>query len=139
MSHSADMAIYAISRNRKVGIDIEKIVDDFPCEDIAEKFFSPMENKELLKIEPGNLRELAFFTTWTRKEAYIKARGEGLSMPLDQFDVSVSPHKPANLIANRRDTEEVKRWTLMDLKTNPGFVSTLAAEGSDLRISYWEI
>ena len=139
ISHSADKAIFAITRNRMIGIDIERIVEGFPCEEIAERFFSPKENEELLKIEPGNLRELAFFTTWTRKEAYIKALGDGLSMPLDQFDVSVSPHEPAKLIANRRDPKEVSRWTLMDLKTSPGFVSTLAAQGSDLRISYWEI
>ena len=139
MSHSADKVIYAITRNRMIGIDIERIVEVYPCEEIAENFFSTKENNELLKLEPGKPREIAFFTTWTRKEAYIKARGEGLSVPLDQFDVAVSKDEPAKLIANRMDPEEVTRWTLIDLKTSPGYVSTLAAEGSDLRISYREI
>lgn len=139
MSHSAGMAIYAVTRNRKIGIDIEQLVEDFPCEEIAERFFSPKENNELLKIEAGIPRKRAFFTCWTRKEAYIKARGEGLSIPLDEFDVSVSPHEPAKLIANRRDPKEVTRWTLMNIDSSPGYVSALAAEGSDLPFSYFEL
>jgi 4'-phosphopantetheinyl transferase len=139
LSHSSGLAVYAITRHQKIGIDVERIISNFPCEETAERFFSQRENKELQEIEAGKPTEHAFFTCWTRKEAYIKARGEGLSMPLDQFDVSVSPHKPAKLLANRINSRDIARWNLMDIVLYPGFVSTLAVEGDSLRLSFWEI
>lgn len=139
LSHSSGYALYAFTRFRKIGIDVERIIEDFPCEEIAVRFFSPRERKELLEIETGKPRVIAFFSCWTRKEAYIKARGEGLSIPLDQFDVSVSPSKPAKLLANRINQKEVSRWTLMDVSPGPGFVATLAADGHELSASFWKI
>lgn len=139
MSHSAGTAIYAVTRNRNIGIDIERIVKDFPCEEIAERFFSPREYNELLKVKAGFLRERAFFSCWTRKEAYIKARGVGFSMPLDEFDVSVSQNMPVQLIVDREDRNEKSQWTLMNINSAPGYVSALAVEGFDFRVSYFEL
>ena len=96
MSHSHRMALYAVTRSREVGIDLEFVRCDLEAEQIAERVFSPREIAELRAL-PAALRRNAFFLCWTRKEAYIKAKGEGLSLPLDQFDVSLIPGEPAAL------------------------------------------
>ncbi|HZG52707.1 MAG TPA: 4'-phosphopantetheinyl transferase superfamily protein, partial [Pyrinomonadaceae bacterium] len=90
LSHSHELALYAFARGREVGIDIEHIRADFADDDIAARFFSARE-VSMLRALPARARTSAFFNCWTRKEAYIKARGEGLSHPLDQFDVSLTP------------------------------------------------
>jgi 4'-phosphopantetheinyl transferase len=87
VAHSQDMALYAIARDREVGVDIEYIRPFPNLMQIAEQFFSARENIALQAV-PEHLKDEAFFTCWTRKEAYIKARGDGLSLPLDRFDVS---------------------------------------------------
>ena len=104
MSHSHGVALYAVTRDREVGIDVEFIRRDLAVEQIAERFFSRRETATLRAL-PTALREHAFFLCWTRKEAYIKARGEGLSLPLDQFDVSLIPGEPAALLSTRPDSE----------------------------------
>ena len=72
----------------------------------------------------GNTRS---FLCWTRKEAYIKARGEGLSLPLDQFDVSLIPGEPAALMNTRPDPDEAFRWSLQELTLDSGYAAALAA------------
>jgi 4'-phosphopantetheinyl transferase len=137
LSHSGDLALFALARGRKVGVDVERISADVDWEPMAERFFSPRESAALRALPPGVRRE-AFFTCWTRKEAVVKARGEGLSLPLDRFDVSVVPGEPAALLATRDDPGEASRWTLRDLSPGPGYVAALAVEGRDLRLRYWE-
>jgi 4'-phosphopantetheinyl transferase len=139
MSHSSGLAFYAVTRNQKIGIDIERIIDDFQCEEVARNFFSLRENKELLEIEAGRPREHAFFSCWTRKEAYIKARGGGLSIPLDQFDVSVSPFEPAKLFCNRQHPKEISRWSLLQILPASGFIAALAVDGHDWQAKYWDL
>ena len=95
-----DFPSSAITRGREVGIDLERIRSDMTYESIAERFFSPRENAMLHSL-PNNIKPTAFFNCWTRKEAYIKARGVGLSIPLDQFDVSLIPGEPASLSYQR--------------------------------------
>ena len=114
MSHSHGVALYAVTRGREVGIDLEFIRRDLEVEQIAERFFSRRETATLRAL-PADLRKYAFFLCWTRKEAYIKARGEGLSLPLDQFDVSLIPGKPAALLNTRPDSDEALRWALREL------------------------
>src|SRR6476659_2394037 len=94
LSHSHGRAAFAFSRGRELGVDLEFVKEDFEAELIATRFFSRSEVLAL-RLVPAELRNQAFFNCWTRKEAYIKARGEGLSMPLDQFDVSLKPGEPA--------------------------------------------
>ncbi len=76
----------------------------------------------------------AFFNCWTRKEAYIKARGEGLSLPLDSFDVSLCPGEPAALLKHRDDAREASRWVLRDVSVDEGYVAAIAVEGHDWQL-----
>ena len=105
ISHSDGVALYAVTRGREVGIDLELVRRGLEIEEIAERFFSRLEIATLRAL-PTPLRRYAFFLCWTRKEAYIKARGEGLSLPLDQFDVSLIPGEPATLMSTRPDSDE---------------------------------
>lgn len=138
VSHSCGLALYAVTRGREVGIDLERIRADFACEQIAERFFSSQENAMLRALPAKRVKHKAFFNCWTRKEAYIKARGEGLSLPLDQFDVSLAPGGPAMLLNTREDPQEVSRWSLQELIPAPGFVATLAVEGHGWRLACWK-
>jgi len=127
VSHSGDVIVLAFARARRIGIDIEHVRTDFSTAEIAERFFSLAEREALRKL-PVEQRQAAFFTCWTRKEAFIKALGEGLSHPLDQFDVSVIPGQPAALLATRPDAEDAARWSLWDISVPAGYGGALAAE-----------
>jgi len=128
LAHADGSVLYAVTCGRKVGIDLERIRTDLDYEDIAARFFSPLE-RTMLNSLPTGMRAEAFFTCWTRKEAYIKARGEGLSMPLDQFDVSLIPGEPAMLLNSRGDPHDVAHWSLQELMPGSGYVAALAVEG----------
>ena len=80
----------------------------------------------------------AFFNGWTRKEAYLKARGDGLSLPLDQFEVSLAPDETARLLNVRGDRSESSRWSLQELSLGPGYAAALAVEGHNWRLTCWE-
>lgn len=90
ISHSHGLALYAITEGREFGVDVERIEPDMVRKTIAEQFFSQRAVDTLRRL-PANLQPATFFDCWTRKVAYIKPRGEGLSIPLDQFDVSLIP------------------------------------------------
>jgi 4'-phosphopantetheinyl transferase len=128
LSHSHELVLYAITRGREVGIDVEWMRPDLADEEIAARFFSPREVAALRALpEPQRLE--AFFNCWTRKEAFIKARGEGLSLPLDEFDVSLAPGEPAALLGTCWDPHEAGRWSLRALSPGPGYAAALAVEG----------
>jgi len=127
ISHSGNIVVLAFARNRRVGIDIEHVRRDFNTMEIAQRFFSLAE-REALRQVPMNQRYEAFFTCWTRKEAFIKALGEGLSHPLDQFDVSLAPGFPAALLATRPDAADARRWSLWNVNVPSGYSGALAAE-----------
>ena len=137
VSHSHGLALFAVTRRREVGIDLEFIREGLDAEQLAGRFFSQREIATLRAL-PTGLRKHAFFLCWSRKEAYIKARGEGLSMPLDQFDVSLIPGEPAALLGTRPDSDEAARWSLRDLSVAPGYVSALAVEGRGWSLSCWQ-
>jgi len=124
VSHSAGLAVYAISRSREVGVDIERIDPKFAEDQIAERFFSPSEVAALRSLR-ADLQTEAFFRCWTRKEAYVKARGSGLSLPLDTFDVTLRPGQPAAFLRG------VEGWSIEDLETAPGYVAALVAEDNE--------
>lgn len=136
VSHSAGVALYAVARGREVGVDVEGHREDFATAEIAERFFSPAERGALAAL-PLDRRCAAFFACWSRKEAYIKARGLGLSLALDGFDVSLAPGEPAALLATRDDPAERDRWTLRALDPGPGLAGAIAAEGRDWTLSCW--
>jgi 4'-phosphopantetheinyl transferase len=133
VAHSHGMALYAFSSGREVGVDLEFMKEDLADEKIAERFFSPREI-ETLRSLPPELRKNAFFNCWTRKEAYIKARGEGLSMPLDEFDVSLKPGEPAALLENHKEPAELTRWSMRSVTVPSGYVAAIVVEGYDWRL-----
>ncbi len=139
LSHADDTALVAVTCSRAVGVDIESVRADRANERVAARFFSPREVAALRALDPDAQRE-AFFTCWTRKEAYIKARGGGLSIPLDQFDVSLAPHEPAALLASRENGESGNRWSLHHLVPGPGAIGAVAVagEGCTLRCWHWQ-
>jgi 4'-phosphopantetheinyl transferase len=136
VSHSADLALYAVARARRVGVDVERLREDLATGDLARRFFSPAEAAAIASLGPA-LRTPAFFRCWTRKEAYVKARGEGLSVSLESFDVSLRPDEPAALVASREDPREPSRWALVDLPVGPGAVAALAVEGREVTLRLW--
>ena len=138
LAHSHGKAIYAFSRGRELGVDLEFIREDFGGEEIAERFFSPGEIAALRSVPPELTKE-AFFHCWTRKEAYIKARGEGLSMPLDVFDVSLLPGEPAALLRNHKEPAEVTRWSMQSLPVPNGYVAALVVEGHFVKLKRFSI
>jgi len=137
VSHADDMALYAVTSGREVGIDIERIRPDLIPEDIAERFFSRQEVATLRGL-PTPSRLEAFFACWTRKEAFIKARGRGLSLSLDGFDVSLVPGRPVELLSVRDDPEEANRWSLRQLFPGDDYVAALAVEGLGWQLKCWQ-
>src|SRR5437899_1392204 len=132
LSHSGEFMLLAVTRGREVGIDIELINQEFATTEIAERFFS---RREILSLrsQARQLQTEGFFNCWTRKEAYIKARGEGLSLPLDQFDVSLEPSGAA-LLDNRISPGEVSRWSLQELHPARAYCAAVAVEGFSWRL-----
>ena len=137
LTHSGDYALIAVTRERKVGVDVEHIRPGADLESLAARYFSQREVSELTVV-PLEQKTIAFFNGWTRKEAYIKAQGLGLSLPLDGFDVSLSPGEPVILRATRPDPHEAARWTLLSLRVAPGYEGALAVEGHGLNFQYWD-
>lgn len=129
LTHSHGLALYAFSNQRELGVDIEHIDAKIAIEEIAERFFTRWEAESLRKI-PENWQPKAFYSCWTRKEAYLKAKGTGLSMPMDRFEVSLAPGQSAALLSCDGDPEETSRWSLWDLEPRPDYAAALCAEGS---------
>lgn len=127
LSHSGGVALYAFALGRELGVDVERVRDGVGLEELAVRFFAADEAGALLRL-PAEQRERAFFNCWTRKEAYVKARGEGLSHPLDSFSVTLAPGEAAALLETRNDPREAGRWRLYDLDPAPGYAGALVVE-----------
>ena len=123
LSHSHGLALYGFCTGRELGIDTEKIRPGFSNEGIAERYFSAAEQRDLAEL-PKELRDAAFFLCWTRKEAYIKAHGDGLQIPLDSFDVALKPGEPETL-----RSVDSGRWSMRSFTPAPAFVAAVVAEG----------
>jgi len=137
LSHSGSMALYTITRNMEIGVDVESVRSDFEYKEIAERFFSVNE-MAILHTIPTEQKLEAFYNCWTRKEAYIKAHGKGLSLPLDSFDVSFAPGEPPMLLITKDEPQERSLWTLLDLKPGLGYAGAVAVKGTGCRLRYWE-
>lgn len=129
VSHSGAVALFGVTRGREIGVDVEQMSRESDLEAIARRFFSVHEQAQLAAVAPEQRRE-AFFRCWSRKEAYIKARGEGLSLPLSQFDVSIGLGDGNALLATRPDPEEAQRWFLRDVPVEAGYAAAVAAFGA---------
>jgi 4'-phosphopantetheinyl transferase len=124
VSHCDDVAVYALSSGCEVGIDVEAVRMMGDADDLAARFFSRRENEAYQALDPCD-RPLGFFHCWTRKEAFIKALGDGLSHPLDGFDVSLAPGEPARVL-RVENTPGDAGWSLQSLSPAPGYVAAVA-------------
>ncbi len=138
VSHSYDIALIAISIEQAVGIDIEKIRDDIDYEAMSKRFFSDNEYHNIMKYE-GKERTHAFFATWTRKEAIVKAMGTGIASGLKSFDVSVDPSAPAALMETRWDDDLNSTWILNTIDADDDYFACLANSGEDKTLRYWTV
>jgi 4'-phosphopantetheinyl transferase len=138
VAHSGDFVLVALAYRYELGVDIELIQREVEVDAITRQFFSSNERARLVANVPADRKHDAFFTCWTRKEAYLKARGDGLSLPLDSFDVTFLPGEAPRLIETRRDPAEASRWTLQDLDVDPGYKASLACESASLQLRTWD-
>jgi 4'-phosphopantetheinyl transferase len=138
VSHSGDFILVALAYDHDVGVDIELIRTDFDVDEIAKQFFSESECSSLTAQVSADKKHEAFFTCWTRKEAYQKACGVGLNLPLNAFDLAFLPGQQPRLIETRHDPAEARRWTLRDLDVGPGYKAAIAVEGNELQLKTWD-
>lgn len=137
LSHSGEIVLIAIGSHADVGIDVEKIVPERAEIDVARRFFSPGEFTAYAAI-PHSQQTEAFFRCWTRKEAFIKGKGLGLSMDLDLFDVTFGPGEAASLAASRENPTDPLRWRLYDIPAGQGYAAALAVGGECQMLRRWE-
>jgi len=127
VSHSDDFAVYAFSSGREIGVDIEAVRPIPDADDIAARFFSRRENEAYLALDPTD-KPLGFFCCWTRKEAFIKAIGDGLYHPLDSFDVSLAPGVPAEIQRVKDMPGSECGWYLNSFSPLPGLIAAVVTE-----------
>jgi 4'-phosphopantetheinyl transferase len=127
LSHSAGFAVCAVAREREVGVDLERHRRFREPDRLAERVLSPREREGYHALAP-ELRESALLHCWTRKEAYLKATGEGITRPLAEVEVSLAPDQPAALLAVAGDARAAQRWSMHEPRAAPDFVCALVVE-----------
>lgn len=132
VSHSHGLALFAFGLGCDVGVDVELVRSDFGGIDIAERYFAPQEVRDLRGL-PTALQAEGFFLCWTRKEAYLKARGEGLQIPLESFSVSLTPGLPERL-----HSADTARWSLRTLHPDQRYVGALVVGGHGWSLRCWD-
>ena len=140
VSHSGELALVAVARNRELGVDIEELRRMDDAEALADRFFSAPESRKLRTAADSASRIRGFFECWSRKEAFIKAIGEGLSHPLDSFEVSFFPDTVVTL---RLDSGDSGKWALRNIDPGPGYCGAIVFErnpdgSADPDIHLWE-
>ncbi len=133
LSHSDNMALIAVSDNRPIGIDIERYRKGIDVAMLTQQYFAPGEARQILSL-PDAEQAQAFLTCWTRKEAYLKATGSGLSTPLDSFEVSALPGSAPRLLTVAGDAQAANRWRFVDLGDET-YAATLAVETLDIKVT----
>jgi 4'-phosphopantetheinyl transferase len=128
LAHSDGLAVIGLTRSGRIGVDVERVrpMNDF--RQMADEFFSPGEREAIAAMPPED-RQLAFFACWTRKEAYLKATGDGLAAPLDRFDMPVAPVSPPRLWRVDMPADQAASWSLCDLPLEAGYVGAVAFDG----------
>jgi 4'-phosphopantetheinyl transferase len=128
LTHSHRLALFAFTLNGDIGVDIEFMRRDIALDDIAERFFS-LNEKTALDSLPSNMKRKGFFTCWARKEALLKASGEGLSFGFERVEVSVHPELHASVLRIGGSEKEASLWSLNDLPAPPGYTAAFAVKG----------
>lgn len=136
LSDSGPVALYAFALGQEVGVDVEELRDVPEADQIGRRFFSPAECAELAGVAPAQRNE-AFLFCWTRKEAFLKAGGEGLFAPLDSFDVTLRPGTPAAVVNVRGPGPAAAKWSLHHLYPCAGYVGALAVLGQGWQLLRW--
>jgi len=137
VSHSGELALIGVCLGQSLGIDIEFKDADHATLEVARRFFAP---EEIAAVEaaPAESRGEVFFAIWTMKEAYIKARGEGVALGLATFAVAAGPARNARLLRSSHGVDETKRWKFWTIDAGPAYAAALAAEGDgEQRLSFW--
>jgi 4'-phosphopantetheinyl transferase len=139
LSHSGGVLLYGVALARRVGVDVEAIRTNFDLMELARGQFAPAEVDKLASV-PEAARGPAFFACWTRKEAYLKARGEGLGFPLNKFAVTLGPDEEPAVSWLEGDPDVTRRWSVFDLSGIPGCRAAVVVEGRPVRLSQknWE-
>lgn len=132
VSRSGDWAMLAATTDCETGLDLERIDSRFAREQVPEHFFSPLEVKQLRGLAPAE-QTAAFFRCWTRKEAYIKALGFGLALPLHSFDVSLTPDDPPELFRG------ASNWSVQDLPAPAGYAAAIVAAAPDFQVALYPV
>jgi 4'-phosphopantetheinyl transferase len=136
VSHSGGLALVALTRRCPVGVDIEHDRPSTMGTEIAERFFTQRENAGLMQL-PEARRAAAFINLWTRKEAWLKATGDGIATWLKRVEVSFLPGEPARVLAVDDLPEEPACWTLADLRPATGYSGAMAIRAHDLNVRCW--
>lgn len=136
LSHSGELALLAITKGSKIGVDIELIRADIAAENLAEQVFSTLEIETWRNL-PENFKAKAFFDCWTRKEAFIKAVGKGLSYPLKDFSVAFSPCEQARLIALENTKLKAENWQIIELNIAENYAAAMAIEARNTKLFLW--
>ena len=135
LSHSHEIAILAVAQGRQVGVDVEKIapysVDHLS---IAEQFFTLAET-DLIRSTSAEMRAEVFYRLWTRKEAFLKGRGDGLSASLNHFEISL---EEAGIRFSDLPQSEDTSWSVHEFRPCPGYVAAIASEGSPPSFSFFK-
>jgi 4'-phosphopantetheinyl transferase len=134
VSHSGDIAAFGFALGRRIGVDVECIRHDVDVDEIPRRFFSQLEQQTLAALE-GREKIQGFFNCWTRKEAYVKAVGSGLSLPLRDFDVSLVPGERAQLLATRPDPDLTSKWSMASIELGEECAAAVVVEGPIGRLS----
>ncbi len=128
VSHSGDVFLYAVSRGRTVGVDVERKKEDLSVETLAQRYFAAGEVRRLMEETPSEERLDSFYRCWTRKEAYLKARGTGLTTKLHAFEVTFLPGVPPAMHRTDEDGEDPATWKVFDVPVPDGYVAALVAQ-----------
>lgn len=138
LSHSGDVALIGVTRGRAIGVDVEHMAPLRDWAGVAKRYFAPEEAAELAGL-PDKERLAAFYRCWTRKEAYLKALGDGLTRALDSFRVTFAPDEPPALAWTREGEVECARWVLAELRPAAGYVGAVAVEGPISQIRLFSV
>jgi 4'-phosphopantetheinyl transferase len=138
LSNSNELAVVGFVLGPEIGVDLEYLRPMPDCEQIAERFFSHSE-REVLRGIPAAGKEEAFFNCWTRKEAYLKAVGEGLAAPLDSFDVTLASGEPPRMLALEGNAERAACWSFHHLRPADDYLGAVAIEGGSWKLETWAI
>ena len=137
LSHSRGLALFSVSQGRANGVDLEYIPRNIDCFEIGDRFLSPREINVLRSLSQP-IQQAAFISCWARKEAYLKATGEGLSVEMDQFEVTGSHGELVLHFRTGDGLAEASRWTLQDLPIEQGYRAALCVEGHGWRLRCWD-